>query len=71
MSAGDQTLQFGRAIPKKNIILYFSDWQRLDQSKDYFASRIYQVQFCMAIGNVEIMHECFPEHLLMGTARMK
>ena len=25
----------------------------------------------MAKGNVELMHECFPKHLLMGTARMK
>ena len=25
----------------------------------------------MAIGNGELMHECFPKHLRMGTARMK
>ena len=25
----------------------------------------------MAIGNVELMHECFPKHLRMGTVRMK
>ena len=25
----------------------------------------------MAIGNVELMHECFPEHSRKGTARMK
>ena len=25
----------------------------------------------MAIGNGELMHECFPEHSRMGTARMK
>ena len=25
----------------------------------------------MVIGNVELMHECFPKHLLMGTERMK
>ena len=25
----------------------------------------------MAIGNEELMHECFPKHLHMGTARMK
>ena len=25
----------------------------------------------MAIGNRELMHECFPKHLCMGTARMK
>ena len=25
----------------------------------------------MAIGNVELMHECLPNHSYMGTARMK
>ena len=25
----------------------------------------------MAIENGELMHECFPKHLRMGTARMK
>ena len=25
----------------------------------------------MAIGNGELLHECFPKHLRMGTARMK
>ena len=25
----------------------------------------------MAIGNWVLMHECFPKHLRMGTARMK
>ena len=24
----------------------------------------------MAIGNVELMHECFPEHLRMGIVRI-
>ena len=30
-----------------------------------------QVAFSMAIENGEIMHECFPKHLCMGTTRMK
>ena len=30
-----------------------------------------RVPFSMVIGNVELMHECFPKHLRMGTARMK
>ena len=30
-----------------------------------------QVPFSMAIGNGELMHECFPKHSCMGTARMK
>ena len=25
----------------------------------------------MAVGNGELMHECFPKHSFMGTARMK
>ena len=25
----------------------------------------------MTIGNDELMHECFPQHLRMGTAKMK
>ena len=29
-----------------------------------------QVPFSMAIGNEELMHECFPKHLCMGTTRM-
>ena len=30
-----------------------------------------QVPFGMAIENVELMHECFPKHFRMGTARIK
>ena len=30
-----------------------------------------EVQFSMAIRNVELMHECFPKHSRMGTARIK
>ena len=30
-----------------------------------------EVPFSMAIGNGELIHECFLEHLRMGTARMK
>ena len=30
-----------------------------------------EVQFTMNIGNEELMQECFPKHLHMGTARMK
>ena len=30
-----------------------------------------QVPFGTAIGNEELMHECFPNHSRMGTARMK
>ena len=30
-----------------------------------------EVPFSMTIGNEELMDECFPKHLRMGTARMK
>ena len=30
-----------------------------------------EVPFSMAIGNEELMHECFPKHFRMGSARMK
>ena len=30
-----------------------------------------KVSFSMAIGNVELVHECFPKHSRMGTVRMK
>ena len=36
-----------------------------------FAKQSDQVTFSMAIGNVQLMHECLPKHLRMGTARMK
>ena len=36
-----------------------------------FSVGIQQVPFSMAIGNEELMHECAPKHLRMGTARLK
>ena len=30
-----------------------------------------QVPFSMAIGNAELMNECFPKHSRMGTAGVK
>ena len=36
-----------------------------------FANRREQVTFSKAIGNMELMHECFPKHLRMGTARKR
>ena len=30
-----------------------------------------KVQFSMDIGNGELIHECFPKHFCMGTAKMK
>ena len=33
------------------------------------SARREQVLFGMAIGNAELMHECFPKHPRMGTAR--
>ena len=36
-----------------------------------FTERKQKVQFSIAIGNGELMYECFPKHSRMGTARMK
>ena len=33
------------------------------------SARREQVPFSMAIGNGELMHECFPKHPRIGTAR--
>ena len=30
-----------------------------------------QVPFSMAVGNGELMHDCFPKHSCMGTAKLK
>ena len=30
---------------------------------DYFASRKSKIPFCMAKGNEELMHKCFPKHM--------
>ena len=35
------------------------------------SARREQVKFSMAIGNEELMHECFPKHPRIGTARQK
>ena len=37
----------------------------------YLHCRKKQVPFSMAIGNVELMLECFPKHSRMGTERTK
>ena len=42
-----------------------------DICKDHLVSLKMQGKFCMIIGNVEHMHECFPKHWRMGTATMK
>ena len=36
-----------------------------------FTERKKKVPFSMAIGNGELMHDCFPKYFRMGTARMK
>ena len=41
------------------------------QSFIVLTERKKKVPFSMAIGNEELMHECFPKHLGIGTARMK
>ena len=55
------------------VVLVWLDWigEASAKRKDYFASRKKKVPFSMAIGNGELMHECFPKHSRMGKARMK
>ena len=48
-----------------NNIIIVSFWE------DYCALRKKQEAFSMAIGNGELMHACFTEHLRIGKARMK
>ena len=38
---------------------------------DYIVSRTKKVPFSVAIENGELIHDCFPKHSRMGTARMK
>ena len=40
------------------LFIAFTEWKK-------------KVPLSIAIGNGELMHECFPKHLRMGTARMK
>ena len=55
---------------KNSSIRLNFDNRNLRQRKDYFASRKRKVPFIMAIGNGELMHECFPLRR-MGIANMK
>ena len=36
-----------------------------------FTEQIKKVPFSMAIGNVELLQECFPKHSMLGTATKK
>ena len=47
------------------------DRQSLGQSTPILPQKKIQVPFSTTIGNVELMQECFPKHLFMGTTRMK
>ena len=53
------------------IIVKFDRWSF--GLKDCFASvaREKEGPFSMAMGNVQLIHECSPEHLLMEAARLK
>ena len=50
-----------------------ASWFRsqLPELTTVFAERKKNVPFSMAIQNVKLMHGCSPEHLRMGTARLK
>ena len=57
----------------QNTIFYIivSFYRRLFDHFDHVVSRKKKVPFSMAIGNGELMQECFPKHSGMATARMK
>ena len=64
----------GMRIEKANSLfslIRFIYRRSFGQCKGYFASRKKQVPFSMAIGNAELVLECFPKHSLIGTARIK
>ena len=60
----------GTAACSSSSMIKF-DRRSFGQSNDYFASQKKKAPFSMAIGNWELMHERFPKHSRMGTARMK
>ena len=46
------------------------DWGSFETCAHYCAL-LYSNKFSMSIGNVELMHKCFPKHSHMRTARMQ
>ena len=52
------------------ICLLFSGFIAGTSPQKSIGARREQVPFSMAIENVEVVHECFPKHLGMGTARL-
>ena len=53
-------------------IKLISFWNvKLRSQQELFRLTKKQEWFSMAIENVKLIHECFPTHLPMGTARMK
>ena len=52
----------------RNKAYYSVRWARLYSLAPKRKMRKY---LSMAIGNEELMHECFPKHSRMGTVRMK
>ena len=53
------------------LCLWFSCLIAGTSPRKSIGARREQVPFSMAIENGELMHECFPKHLRMGTARLK
>ena len=53
------------------LVQFLTGKESFGQCKDYFTSQKMQEPFSMATGNVELMHECSPEHLCKGTASNK
>ena len=53
------------------ILRFVFDRRSIGLNLYYFASRKMSAPFSVATDNVELRHECSPQHLRMGTARMK
>ena len=56
---------------KFKILNYSKQTDSIKQLAVFNISKKNKAPFSIAIGNVELVHECFPEHSPMGTARMK
>ena len=78
MHQGSPLLPIFRALSRSLTIIIYDyyiivsfDRRIFDLSKDHLVSRKKQKPFGIAIGIVELMHECFPKYLRTGTARLK
>ena len=69
-----------QSVDDKAVFVFFSDANADNHSEWLVSAGMFrfsctkerkEVPFCMAIGNGERMHECFPKRSRLGTVRMK